>query len=330
MAALLDIADLHRAHARMLEERPTGVEGEVLDLPLSLGLLQTGQLVNCAIGPNARPGRHSVPDAASSPDAAVAAKLLLSSSPRKGVEITAAEVLVVNAQRAEVILGSDSLTDTIVSGLPAVIDFTDATGTYYLAGVVKSAHSAPRPNLVVRIRQATLVQLRRFVRVPVLITPYTLEVQLTPGAWLPVRGEIVDISLGGLGLLVDTPLLGDVHARVEFELPGRFGDLLVRGRVVTPPGPAEAQTGVRKQGYTQRSRQGAFLAHRRGIALDPLTLDDLRRLQRSLYHRQVELRRVTEQFHLRQPQGTQTAVSPPPSDADDAERRPRWKFWGGR
>ena len=97
----------------------------------------------------------------------------------------------------------------------------------------------------------------------------------------------MDLSLGGLGLLVDEPFLADARVRLTFDLPGRFGELTVNGRVVPPPGPAEART-------SHRDLEGARLAYRRGVVLDPLSIDELRTLQRALYHRQVELRRLAE------------------------------------
>ncbi len=338
MAALLETADVHRAHARMLEEHPTGVGGELIQIDLAFDLLQSGQVVNCAIGAAASP-EHSIerhweglPHSASSieadvgPSLGVSPELLLAGKPRTDVELAAAEVLVVNSPSREIILGPDTLPDTIAPGLPAVVDFTDATGTYYLAGQVVSAGTGPRPRLALRVRQATLVQLRRFVRVPVLIAPYVLEVQVRPGEWRPVRGEIIDISLGGVGLLVEEPLLEDVHMRIEFELPGRFGDLAMHGRVVPPPGPAEAQSGARRTAITSRPAAETPLAHRRGVAFHPLTIDDLRRLQRALYFRQVELRRLAEPMQARRPSPPEDA----PNVAVPVANRPKWRFWGAR
>jgi len=279
----------------MLEERPTSASGDRLETADALQLLQSGQLVNLATGPHATPGRVFDRDGISLVAAQIAADLgralgvptELIMDGRQGLEVetAAAEVLVAHPERGDIVLGLDQAVDGIEIGFPAVIDFTDVTGTYYLAGTVTELHPDSRPRISVRAGQASLVQLRRFVRVPVLISPDAIEVQSAPGQWRNVRGEIVDVSLGGLGLLVDEPLLSEGHIRVEFELPGRFGVLRVGGRVVPPPGPAEAATS---------RRRGGGLAHRRGVSFDPLGIEDLRRLQRALYHRQVELRRLAE------------------------------------
>ncbi|HEU5317848.1 MAG TPA: PilZ domain-containing protein [Chloroflexota bacterium] len=314
------------AHARMLEERPTAASGERLDVEDVLQLVYGGQVVNLAVGPHAIPGRvfgggmHSPSAAQIAADLGralgVPSELVLEGKQAAETEISAAEVLTVSHERGEVIVGLDSLPHGVEPGFPGVAEFTDATGTYYLAGEVASlgVSDAPasRPRLSLRVRQASVVQLRRFVRVPVLISPYALDVQAAPGQWRPVRGEIVDLSLGGLGLLVEEPLIGEARIRVTFELPGRFGQISVTGRVVEPPGPAEAHAG---------QRRGAGLAHRRGVSLDPLGIEDLRTLQRSLYHRQVELRRLAEP-----PPRRPRAGDDAPPGASTA-KPPRWMFW---
>ncbi len=320
MAALAISGHEQVAHARMLEERQTAASGELLDAADALTLLQSGQLLNLAIGPHAVPGQILRGGAVTRSAAEIAAELgrslgvpselVLGGQQRDETETAAAEVLTVVRERAEVMLGLDTLPPA-EEGFPAVIDFTDATGTYYLAGTVLSlggGAGTSRPRLTVKVRQASLVQLRRFVRVPVLISPYSIDVQTAPGQSHAVRGEIVDVSLGGLGLLVDQPLLDESRITVHFELPGRFGDLTVRGRVVEPPGPAEAHAG---------QRRAAGLAHRRGISFDPLTIDELRTLQRALYHRQVELRRLADPL----PRRTRH------EDAVPAASAPRWQFW---
>ena len=311
------------AHARMLEERPTAASGDPLDPCEALLLLQSGQIVNLATGPEGShaPGRVIRSDGVPLVAAQVAAELgrslgvptELIMDGRQGLEVetAAAEVLAVSQERGEVVLSLDGALGTIEPGHPAVVDFTDATGTYYLAGIVASAHGAQRPRVSIAVRHASHVQLRRFVRVPVLISPFSLEVQAMPGQWRAVRGEVIDISLGGLGLLVDEPLLTDARIQIDLELPGRFGDLSVRGRVVPPPGPAEAQAG---------QRRGAGIAYRSGVAFDPITIDDLRCLQRALYHRQVELRRLADPAPARR--------APRPNAAPaTAERRSGWQFW---
>jgi len=321
MAALAIRGHEQKAHARMLEERPTAASGEALPVEDSLHLLQGGQLVNLATGPNAAPGRilsSGVPSRSAAQIAAelglalgVPSELVLDGTQLQETEISAAEVLTVSFERGEVILGFDSAPRGVQSGHPAVIDFTDATGTYYLAGSVSNVldgNGHGRPHATVLVRHASLVQLRRFVRVPVLISPFSLEIQSRPEEWRAARGEIVDLSLGGLGLLVDEPLFEDARVRLTFELPGRFGDLTVTGRVVPPPGPAEAHAG---------HRPGARLAYRRGVVLDPLSIEDLKRLQRALYHRQVELRRLAEPF-VRRPRSDSAPESASP---------PRWQFW---
>ena len=317
-----------KAHARMLEERQTPASGDSLPLADALLLLQSGQLVNFAAGPNAAPGRiltSGVPSPSAAQIAAdlsrslgVPAELVLDGRQAQETEIAAAEVLTIDTARSEVFLGFDDAPHGVQVDYPAVVDFTDATGTYYLAGTITAVHDGTggfRPRANVRISHASLVQLRRFVRVPVLISPLTLDVQDGPDRWHAVRGEIVDLSLGGLGLLVDEPFFGDARVRVSFELPGRYGDLTVTGRVVPPPGPAEAHT-------APRGGDGPRLAYRRGVALDPLSIDDLRTLQRALYHRQVELRRLAEPFSAPR--------RPKFRDPAEPKTRPsglRWLFW---
>ena len=304
----------------MLEERQTAASGELLDAADALTLLQSGQLLNLAVGPHADPGQLLPGGAITRSAAQIAAELgrslgvptelVLSGQQRAETETAAAEVLTVARERAEVMLGLDTL-PPVDEGFPAVIDFTDATGTYYLAGSVVAlggAEGTSRPRVTVKVRQASLVQLRRFVRVPVLISPYSIDVQTAPGKSRAVRGEIVDVSLGGLGLLVDEPLVDESRITVHFELPGRFGDLTVRGRVVEPPGPAEAHAG---------QRRAAGLAYRRGVSFDPLTIDELRTLQRALYHRQVELRRLADPL----PRRSRSDDAAPPASS------PRWQFW---
>ena len=323
----------------MLEERQTPASGDALPLVDSLHLLQSGQLVNFAAGPNAAPGRIltlGVPSQSAAEIAAelgrslgVPTELVLDGKQAQETEIAAAEVLTIDHARSEIFLGFDTPPIGLAVDYPAVIDFTDATGTYYLAGSVTSLHDGSggyRPRANVRVRHASLVQLRRFVRVPVLISPFSIEVQDAPDRWHAVRGEIIDLSLGGLGLLVDEPFFADARVRVTFELPGRFGDLTVTGRVVPPPGPAEALTGP-------RGGDGVRLAYRRGVALDPLSMDELRTLQRALYHRQVELRRLAEPFSApRRPKfrdpGTAAPAASPGGKAGGPRRSGvRWFFW---
>jgi hypothetical protein len=196
-----------------------------------------------------------------------------------------------------------------------VLDFTDVTGTYSLFGAVSEVRGTDGCSLVIRCRRAMRVQLRRFVRVPVLISPAVMEVQSAPDAWRAVSGEIVDVSLGGIGLLVAEPLSAGAQVHVEFELPGRFGRLSVYGRVVEPPGPAEAHATHRVAGR---------LAHRRGVAFEPLDVEDLRRLQRALYHRQVELRRLSDgPLERRAP----VDADPVSYHVAPVSGRPRWQFW---
>ncbi|HET7768635.1 MAG TPA: PilZ domain-containing protein [Chloroflexota bacterium] len=322
-----------KAHARMLEERQTPASGDALPLADALHLLQSGQLVNFAAGPNAAPGRiltSGVPSPSAAQIAAelgrslgVPTELVLDGRQGEETEITAAEVLTIDHAAGEIFLGFDEAPHGVSVDFPAVIDFTDATGTYYLAGSVTVVHDGSggfRPRANVRVRHASLVQLRRFVRVPVLISPLSLEVQDTPSHWHAVRGEIIDLSLGGLGLLAEEPFFAGARIRVTFELPGRYGDLTVTGRVVPPPGPAEAHTGP-------RGGDEARLAYRRGVALDPLPIDDLRTLQRALYHRQVELRRMAEPFAApRRPKFRDPGTAVPPN-RPTSKSRLSWLFW---
>ena len=323
-----------KAHARMLEERQTRASGDALPLADALTLLQSGQLVNLAAGPEAAPGRILTSGVSSRSAAEIAAELgrslgvpselVLDGRQGEETEITAAEVLTIDHAASEIFLGFDEPPLGVHVDYPAVIDFTDATGTYYLAGTVTEVHDGAggfRPRANVRVRHASLVQLRRFVRVPVLISPLSLEVQQGPDRWHAARGEIIDLSLGGLGLLVDEPFFADARVRVTFELPGRYGDLTVSGRVVPPPGPAEAHAGP-------RGGDGARLAHRRGVALDPLSIDDLRTLQRALYHRQVELRRLAEPLAApRRPRFRDPSAAAAPARAAAGRPRQWWHFW---
>jgi hypothetical protein len=251
-------------HARLLEERVTPSGGETLPVPQALELLKSGQFVNFCLGEG-----PAVPDGA-----AAGAR-----------ERCAAEVLTVDEPAGELILARQSLPASLEAGTGCRVDFTAASGTYHLAGTVARLGSIEHPYVALHIHGATHVQLRRFVRVPVSIQPRRLQVVEAGGAFRELTGEIIDVSLGGLGLLVSEPLGAGVHLRVEFELPGRGGLITVQGRIVTPPGPAEAQVGADAPPAKRSS-------YRRGLEFDPLTVDDLRRLQRALYYRQVELRRL--------------------------------------
>ncbi len=298
----------HAAHARMLEERPTAGTGEPFPLRDALGALESGQFVNCGAARAASP--HDPADflrtlAAALPTS-ISARALLPA------ERWAAEVLLVREETAQVVVGLAAEPEGIAVGAAITVDFTDVTGTYLIRGAVEEIAPGAETRLTVHCQGATRLQLRRFVRVPVLIAPHVLEVQAAPGEWHEVGGQIVDVSLGGAGLLVSEPLFGEAHVRVVFELPGRFGSLEVRGRIVEPPGPVEAGAG---------RRGGAVLAHRRGVAFEPLSVADLRRLYRALYHRQVELRRLSDSLPDRRV----------PVDATPAPRRERqhggWRFW---
>jgi hypothetical protein len=305
-------------HARLLEEQPTALSGEAISVADALELVAGGQLVNCAIGPAVRPGQLLAGGGVTPTAAQIAAELgrslgvpselLLEGRQGDELESSAAEVLTVLRDERELVLGLDVALREVAPGYAAVVDFTDASGTYYLAGVVAAVNEGGHAMLRLRVRDASRVQLRRFVRVPAHIAAQQMEVQAAPGQWRELHGAIVDLSLGGLGLLVDEPLSAEARVRLRFELPGRFGELAVNGRVIVPPGPAEAVAG--------RRRNAGFI-HRRGVTFDPLSVDDLRRLQRALYYRQVELRRLTESSGPRR--AASGAAAPRP--------RPWWKLW---
>ncbi|MGH2369542.1 MAG: PilZ domain-containing protein, partial [Chloroflexota bacterium] len=224
----------------------------------------------------------------------------------------------------ELIVAPDALPRWVIRGHQIAVDFTDVSGTYHVAGPVQDARPGPDATLVITVRWAMRVQLRRFVRVPVLITPEHLEAQDqsgvsgTPGEWHAVTGQIIDVSLGGIGLVVGEPLAGGTRLHAEFELPGRFGLLAISGQVVTPPGPAEARTSAQ----ARLTKAALRPVYRRGVAFDPLGADDLRRLQRALYHRQVALRRLGDPSPARHP-------APEPAPLPAPPVRPRWRFWSG-
>ena len=298
MAAVAATEPALFAHARMIEESPTGATGEAITVGSVLEMLESGQVVNCTVGD----------------DAASTAQTRLSTVDEVARR-RAAEVLAMNQPSAEIVLAIEPGPLTFLAKQRAVIDFTDATGTYCLTGTITEASVDHKQRLTVVARSASLVQLRRFVRVPVLIPLDSLLVQAAPGEWRTVNAELVDLSLGGLGLLVSEPMFEDAHVQASFELPGRFGELNVRGRVVCPPGPAEARVAGRLRNA---------LAYRRGVAFDPLSAEDLRRLQRALYYRQVELRKLSERQLGRLPAESE-APAPAKEDAP-----PRWQFWRHR
>ena len=298
----------HAAHARLLEERPTSTAGEPYPVRLALQALEGGQVVNCAAGPVV----HSVEESAG--DSAFLARLGL--RPRRRVERWGGEVLDVQMEVGRLLVGLPHLPPGVEVGHPAAVDFTDVTGTYHILGRVEALREASRGAcLVVACRRATRVQMRRFVRVPVRIVPQAMEMRVAPGEWRTLTGHVIDLSLGGLGLLVSEPLPADTLVRVTLDLPGRCGPLAVRGRVVEPPGPAEARASA-----PTGSRAPAV--YRRGLELEPLAVDDLRQLQRALYRRQVELRRLGDSLPDRR-----SAVEIEPAEPLDAPPSSGWKFW---
>ena len=157
-----------KAHARMLEERQTPASGDSLPLADALHLLQSGQLVNLAAGPNAAPGRiltSGVPSPSAAQIAAelgrslgVPTELVLDGLQGEETEITAAEVLTIDHAAGEIFLGFDEAPHGVIVDYPAVIDFTDATGTDDLAGSVTVVHDGSggfRPRANVRVRHAS-------------------------------------------------------------------------------------------------------------------------------------------------------------------------------
>ncbi|MBI3970401.1 MAG: PilZ domain-containing protein [Chloroflexi bacterium] len=277
------------AHARMLREAPVDGPGEVIEAAAALELLDNGQVINCTLTGD---------------------RLLVGAPP----PLDAAEVLAIDAPAGQVSLFPERLIRSMMPFQKVQLDFTDTSGTYLLKGVISRIVTDAAPYIVVDVRETRLRQLRRFVRVPVLIGPERFEVQAAPdgfGEWRATSGEIVDISVGGVGLLVGEPLETGARVRLEFELPGRFGNMVVFGRIVPPPGPAEARTQPRRE---QR------LAIRRGVMFEPLSAGELRRLQRALYHRQVQLRRLSDA----------PLVRPEAAVPSTAAGRKRWwrRLWG--
>src|SRR5918997_782155 len=85
----------------------------------------------------------------------VPTELVLDGRQADEVEITAAEVLTIDHAASEVFLGFDAPPHGVFVDYPGVIDFTDATGTYYLAGTVTAVHDGGggfRPRANVRVR----------------------------------------------------------------------------------------------------------------------------------------------------------------------------------
>jgi hypothetical protein len=231
-----------------------------------LGLLAEGQYLNCSLPGKPELGGEPLPR-----------QVERSAAATDEVRRCVARVLVCTGQQIGV--RPELPVERFPTGESVVLDFTDSSGTYFLETTVVAAHAGIEQRVVLDVRRAALVQLRRFVRVPVLITPLRLEV-LRDG-WRPVAGQVLDVSVGGLGLLVAEPLEAGSSLRAEIDLPGRYGKLVVTGEVVAPPGPAEGRA----------ERVGSAPLYRRGVAFAPLAMEDLHRLQRALYARQVELRR---------------------------------------
>ncbi|MBI3970113.1 MAG: PilZ domain-containing protein [Chloroflexi bacterium] len=282
--------DPYAAHMRLLREHArelsSGAE-EFLTAEVAFDLLAAGQVVNCTIGPRTT-GFHS---------AGVQGRVrsrepgwnVFTGQPiddvDQGVEpsCSVATVLGIRRRTNELVVSVDAAPSAAMSGNAALIDFTNPSGTYQLACTITQVRLTWEVRLVLSVQQATRVQLRRFARIPALLPVLHLEVRLPSGDAFTTNGEIVDLSLGGLGLLVSEPLLHGAHVGIAVDLPGRSGRLVARGRIVVPPGPAEARAGIRPK---------AGLGYRRGIQFAPLAEHDLNRLRQALYRRQVELTRL--------------------------------------
>ncbi len=244
--------------------------------------------------------------------------MLAGSDAGRGVRV-AAEVLVVHPEQHELAVGPGSLPISIAPGDPVLIDFTDVSGTYQLLTAITTIYPGIAVALALVARWAVRTQLRRFVRVPVTIPLDSFEVQGTGGTWYPVAAQVIDLSLGGMGLLVGEPLAAGTRVRATVPLPGRFGPITVSGHVVAPPGPAEARDGV-------RHLSGQLV--RRGVSFEPLPNEDLQRLQRALYQRQVELRRLGEPAPRSLPGATGDTSRPEPAPVHHpAGRQRRWRLW---
>ncbi len=299
------------AHARMLQERPTGASGERVAVARALSLLESGQFVNCTLAPGL-----FLPEAPAPLE--VPRLVLAGSDAGRGVRV-AAEVLVVHPEQHELAVGPGSLPISIAPGDPVLIDFTDVSGTYQLLTAITTIYPGIAVALALVARWAVRTQLRRFVRVPVTIPLDSFEVQGTGGTWYPVAAQVIDLSLGGMGLLVGEPLAAGTRVRATVPLPGRFGPIAVSGHVVAPPGPAEARDGV-------RHLSGQLV--RRGVSFEPLPNEDLQRLQRALYQRQVELRRLGEPAPRSLPGATGDTSRPEPAPVHHpAGRQRRWRLW---
>lgn len=307
------------AHARMLQERPTAAGGERVAVAQALSLLTSGQFVNGTFTSG-----HSLPEALGPVEVPRLGLADLEAGPaaERSVRV-AAEVLIVHPEEQELTLGLGSLPVVVSPGDQVLIDFTDVSGTYQLLATSATIHPGILVALALVVRWAVRRQLRRFVRVPVTIPLDSFEAQQEDGTWRMVAAQVIDLSLGGMGLLVGEPLAAGTRVRATVPLPGRFGPMGISGHVVAPPGPAEARDGV-------RHLSGQLV--RRGIAFEPLPNEELQRLQRALYQRQVELRRLGEPA-LRSLSsvavaGAAGSAPPTPTAAHlPAGVRRRWRLW---
>ena len=283
---------VRQAHARMLSESLSDRAGYPFPVQATLDLLVPGVYVNCTIVGVV--GAESLP---------------AESAPRY-----AAEVIAKSADGPTLLVRPEAPDEDLPLVRVVEVDFTEPSGTYRLAGAVGHVTHGASPCLSITVTDAYQVQLRRFVRVSLHETPIRLDVQEGAEHWRPVHGQIIDFSVGGLGLLMDEPLHERAMLRVEFELPGKLGLITIRGMLILPAGPAESRA---------PGTMGRSFPFRRGIAFSPLSADDLKRLQRALYNRQVELRRAADRD-----------VAEPPDHARDSgasaaeAAKPRWRLWG--
>jgi hypothetical protein len=106
--------------------------------------------------------------------------------------------------------------------------------------------------------------LRREHRQPLRAQAQTLEV-FAEGAWRPLRGDVVDVSPSGMGLVVDQPLPNGAPVRVAFA---------VEPHHVFPPGQRwrRARENVIQEGRIMYSQEEPEVPGiwRAGVALPPL------------------------------------------------------------
>lgn len=258
----------------MLEEAPTDLRGKDLLVADVLAMLEPDQWINGLV--NHDPSTPLTGDERSTTHHRDGN----GTSASNGIRC-AFQVVNVNSEASQLLLTTNQLPDVADYRAPVRLDFTDMVGTYFIEGTLDTIHRERlSPTVTTGLYRATLVQLRRFVRVPVRITPRIVEIERESGKWAPIHVDILDLSVGGMGMLAPQPVPHGARIQATFPLPGRLGELLVRGRIVVPPGIVEARGGARRRTY------------RFGMEFSPLENENLKRLQRALHLRQLELRRI--------------------------------------